>query len=160
MTAITGAQTREREGVPEPTAGAAPARLCCSHKDPGNGSHQVLWVQELLQQPKKGFISLTILTRGSVADTKPKLSPGDDPTSPDLKALKRLLVVSAHLHTFGFFCYMKCNFSSSSSLLVFTEEFGAIHGGLPVSQVSLTIPEIPMTTHTAQTRHGAPSHPV
>lgn len=36
---------------------------------------QVLCAQEFLQQPKKGFISLTILIRGSVTDTKPKFPP-------------------------------------------------------------------------------------
>lgn len=94
---------------------------------------QVLCVQEFLQQPRKSTISLTNLTGRSVTDTKPKLPLGDDPTSPDPKALNRLLVVSAHLCTFKFFCYLKCSITSSSSLPVLTKECVAIRCGLPVS---------------------------
>lgn len=64
--AIAGARTRVR-GDARAQAGAAPARLCCSPRAwviEVTPEDQVLWVQEFLQQPKKGFISLTILIRG------------------------------------------------------------------------------------------------
>lgn len=119
MSTISGAETGR--GCVRPTAGAALTGAWVAEVTPED---QVLWVQEFLQQPKKGFISLTILVRGSVTDTKPNLPLGDHPTSPDPKALNGLLVVSAHL-------------TSSSSLPTFIKEFVVVHCGLPVSQVFL-----------------------